>query len=86
MMIKMIAGHTRVIGKSQGYLGLPIRDEKIACTVNGDSTPCMTTAWEPTPDEIAAIVAGGTVYLRIIGTGHPPVMLWAEAPASEPQP
>lgn len=76
MQIGMIAGHTRIIGKSQGYLGLPIRDITTECTVNGPETPAMETAWLPTPAEIAAINAGASIILRILGTGHPPVMLY----------
>lgn len=75
MQIGMIAGATRVIGKSQGYLGLPLRDEVINCKVGGDSTPAMTTAWFPTPAELAALNAGAPVHVRLIGTGHPPIMV-----------
>lgn len=75
MFIGHVIGATRTIGKSQGYLGLPIRDELINCTVNGPETPAMVTAWIPTPEEIARIVAGAPVHLRILGTLHPPVML-----------
>lgn len=76
MIIKRIEGATRVLGQSQGYLGLPIRDEPIHCTVGGPETPSMVTAWEPTPEEVAAIAYGAPIYLRIIGTAHPPVMLF----------
>lgn len=79
MIIKMIDGVTRVIGKAQGYLGLPLRDELTNCSVGG-VVPSMVTAWEPTPEELAALNAGGAVYLRILGTAHPPVMVWAEGP------
>lgn len=75
MIIKMIEGATRVLGKSQGYLGLPIRDELINETVNGPATPAMATAWEPTPDELTRLNAGAPVVLRVLGTAHPPVML-----------
>jgi hypothetical protein len=77
MMIIRIAGATRVIGQSQGYLGLPLRDE-IREMKLGDAVHrfhAMVTAWEPTPDEIARIVAGAPIYLCVLGTGHPPVML-----------
>jgi hypothetical protein len=74
MQIGRIEGATRVLGQSQGYLGLPVRDEMIECDVGG-FTPAMTTAWLPTQEEIDAIVAGAPIYLRILGTGHPPVML-----------
>lgn len=75
MQIGMIEGHTRIIGKSQGYLGLPLRDVLLDSTVSGPETPAMETAWLPTPKEIEAITAGAPIILTIIGTGHPPVML-----------
>lgn len=55
MLSGHIEGATRIVGKSQGYLGLAIRDEAICCTVNGPQTPSMTTAWMPTPEELAAL-------------------------------
>ncbi len=83
MQIAMIEGATRIIGKSQGYLGLPVRDEAICCTVGGDGTPCMVTAWQPTPDELARLNAGASVHLRLLGTAHPPVMVEVgEAPTA----
>jgi hypothetical protein len=75
MQIGMIEGHTRIIGKSQRYLGLPLRDVVINSTVTGPETPAMETAWFPTPKEIEAINAGAPIILTIIGEGHPPVML-----------
>jgi hypothetical protein len=75
MMIKRIRGFTREIGKSQGYLGLPLRDELINDSVTGANTPSMVTAWEPTPDEIARLVCSAPVLLRVVGVGHPPVMI-----------
>lgn len=75
MMIKRIDGATRVLGKSQGYLGLPIRDVKLNCTVGGEGTPAMITAWEPTPDEIERLRRGAPIYLTVLGSAHPPVLL-----------
>jgi len=74
MIIAMIEGCTRIIGKSQGYLGLPLRDGVVNCSVNGP-TAAMETAWEPTPDELAKLNAGAPVILRVLGTQHPPVYL-----------
>lgn len=71
----MIKGHTRVAGKSQGYLGLPIRDVRINCSVNGLDTPAMETAWFPTPAELAALNAGAPVLVRILGQVPPPMMI-----------
>ena len=75
MQIGRIPNATRVIGKSQGYFGLPVRDEQINCSVNGEATPAMVTAWLPTPEELAALNAGAAVHVRILGTQHPPIML-----------
>jgi hypothetical protein len=82
MQIGRISGCTRVLGQRQGYLGLPLRDVAVNCAVCGPDTPAMETAWLPTPDEIARVVAGAPVILRVIGINHPPVMLEVgEAPA-----
>lgn len=74
MQSGMIEGATRVVEKSQGYLGLAIRDERIICPVNGPDTPAMVTAWQPTPAELAALNAGASVHVRILGS-VPPSML-----------
>lgn len=73
MQIAMIEGATRVCGKGQGYLGLPIRDERIDCKVNGPNTPQMVTAWTPTPEELAMLNAGASVHVSIIGSAPPPI-------------
>ena len=63
-------GTTRRIGKSQGYLGLSVAD-----CLSPDGVPMMLTSWQPSPKELAALVAGAPVYLWIIGQAHPPVMV-----------
>lgn len=73
MQIGRIKGATRVLGKSQGYFGLPVRDEPINCSVGGPGTPSMVTAWLPTPKELEALNAGAPVHVRILGTAHPPI-------------
>lgn len=70
-----IEGETRRLGESQGYLGLPIRNDIVECTVGGAGTPCMLSAWMPSDEERAAISAGAPIILRVIGTAHPPVMI-----------
>jgi hypothetical protein len=72
--IHPIKGATRVLGEHQGYFSLPVRDEVVNCTVNGVS-PSMVTEWKPTPEELAAILAGAPIQVRISGTQHPPIML-----------
>lgn len=75
MQIGYVEGATRVLGKSQGYLGLPVRDEMIECTVGGEGTPSMVTAWLPTTDELERLNAGAPIHLRLLGQAHPPVMI-----------
>lgn len=75
MLIARIEGATRVIGKSQGYLGLPIRDVTVNCAVNGEGTPAMVTAWQPTPQELEALNNGASVHVQLLGDAHPPIMV-----------
>ncbi len=39
MQIGRIQGWTRELGKGQGYLGLPLRDTVVNCTVGGTAHP-----------------------------------------------
>ena len=75
MQIGHIKGCTRTIGKSQGYIGLPLRDIRENCSVNGEHTPAMQTAWFPSPKEIEDIQAGAPIILTVLGTVHPPVRM-----------
>lgn len=42
---------------------------------------CSVSRWEPTPDELATLNAGGSVELWVMG-GQPPVMLTVRPHAS----
>lgn len=88
MEIGRIIGATRVLGKSQGYIGLPVRDEAKNLgdlphmlqtfhndKVTGPLTPTMETVWFPSPDELARLAAGAGIHVSLVGTGHPPIML-----------
>ena len=83
MQVGCIDGATRIVGKSQGYLGLPIRDERINCSVNGPETPAMITAWVPSSEELAALNAGAAVHVRILGVVPPPMFVFV-GPTPEP--
>lgn len=60
MLVAIIEGATREIGKSQGYFGLPVKD-----IILPDGTPMMQTAWTPTPDELAALQAGANIIVTL---------------------
>lgn len=70
MIVLSIAGATRRLGKAQGYLTLPIMD-----TVTPAGAPVMISAWEPTPADLERLTMGAPIYLMVVGTQHPPVML-----------
>ncbi len=44
---------------------------------------CCESAWEPTPQELRDLNAGGQVVLRVIGW-QVPVALYVEPPPSDP--
>lgn len=75
MEVGRIPGTTRVLGKSQGYYGLPVRDIVLNDAVTGPNSPAMETAWIPNQDELLRLCAGASIILRVMGSGHPPVML-----------
>lgn len=75
MLSGRIEGATRTIGEAQGYEGLPVRDDRVNCAVNGPDTPMMTTAWIPTPEELAALNAGASIHVKLLGTRHPPILV-----------
>lgn len=75
MLIDRIEGWTRVLGKAQGYIGLPVRDVVLLDNATGHETPAVMTAWRPLPDELERIMSGAPIYLTILGEGHPPVMM-----------
>lgn len=69
-----ITGTTRTLGKSQGYLGLNIRDD-----MDGD-TPYMVSSWTPTPVELNILNHGGTIHLKVMGNVHPPIKFEIKEP------
>lgn len=83
MLIARIEGATRTIGEKQGYLGLPIRDELVHCSVLGPNTPAMRTAWHPTPSELLALQSGACVHVMLLGVSHPPIMVTVGDPPND---
>lgn len=65
---------TRTVGSDQEkYHDLDIFD-----FVTEDGESCMQSAWQPTEDELKALLNGGTVRLFILGTKWPPVKIMVE--------
>ena len=58
-----ISNATRRLAESQDeFTSLSILDEEV------DGVPYMTSLWEPSPQELRDLIAGGHVRLSIIGT------------------
>lgn len=74
-------GQSRVLEAPKGWdheangecVGLPVRIERY-----GDTVAC-SSAWKPTPEQLAVLNAGGAVYATAFG-GQPPLMLDVLAP------
>lgn len=73
MQISRIRGFTRILGKQQGYLGLPVRDG--FCEIDGEQYHKITVAFEPMPDEIEKIIAGAPVELTLLCFTPPPMLM-----------
>ncbi len=83
MMIGMIEGCTRILGKSQGYLGLSIKDQTYLDVTTGETVPTMVSAWLPSPAELEALNKGASIHVRLFGNQHPPIMLSVGTPPEE---
>ena len=81
-MIPMrITGATHYLGAPKGWE--PDKDGKCChLAVRVVDGNVWESAWEPTPAELAALNAGGSVLLRVVG-GQPPVMLLVEPATAE---
>lgn len=75
MEIGKVIGATRTLGAPEGWdhEQLPVGALPI-CDVVSDGTPWMVSAWEPTAEEIAHIVANGKVFLWIQGASSHPIV------------
>jgi len=85
MLVGRIPNATRVLGAPPDWdkatkgpcCGLPVQDIETA------AGPAMMSAWQPTPDELARLIAGASVTLLVLGRIHPPVSLAVSMPPAE---
>ena len=67
---------THIIGRSQGYAGLAVHFSTVIDGPSQLETPCLRTAWLPTPDQLAKLNAGASIVIELIKvTQHPPIMV-----------
>jgi len=79
MIPKHIRNATRVLGKPTDWddaengpcVGLPILDYEEPST----GVKYMISLWEPSPEELKAIIAGAPIKLWVCGVAHPVVAL-----------
>lgn len=77
MLPGRIEGSTRILGAPSSWdpsvsgpcAGLAVRD------LVDNGLPWMVSSWEPTPEELAQLVAGGRIQLWVQGVSHPVVAL-----------
>lgn len=70
MRCTRFAGMTQILGMDQRFIPLPVRVDKPE-----DGPTTITSCWLLTSEEIAQLVAGGAVYLTVLGPSHPAVKL-----------
>jgi hypothetical protein len=79
MDIKHITGATHMLGappnwdpEKDGACGvLPVR-----AGMHSPGVPCMVSEWKPSPEEIAVLAAGGSIFLSVVGATHPVVAVY----------
>lgn len=76
MIPKRISGATLYMGAPKGWQ--PEKDGNcVHLAVRVVEGNIFQSAWEPTPEELAMLNAGGSMVLSVVG-GQPPVMLSVE--------
>lgn len=78
MIIGIPDNHNVVAGRSQGYLGLPMRVQKHNTSLKDGrvfESDCMITKWIPTKEELARLAMGEAIYIRMLGSVPPPMMV-----------
>lgn len=83
MLIRRIKGYTNVFKAPAQWNQDKGRCSDLAVrVVKTEQGHCCESAWEPTPAELAALNAGGSVILRVFG-GQPPVAVYVETQDAE---
>ena len=77
----VIKSHNIVLGRNQeGVKPLYARVE------NYKESPCVKSAWEPSPDELKMLQAGGSVVLSVLSYPPPPVWIDVQPPFKDAPP
>ena len=77
MQSSKVSGFTRELGKPAGWdeaVNGPCESLAILDTEH-NGQPVMVSKWLPTPEELASLNAGQSIFLWVFGTRHPAVAL-----------
>jgi hypothetical protein len=83
-LIKRIEGATRVLGKDQGYIPLPVRDRRVIDQATGKEVNELAIAFELTPLEMEGLINGMTLYVSMYAITPPPVRVYVGASPDDP--
>lgn len=75
MIEKLPDTEVLIHGKSQGYLGLPVRHAIAYDAAAECACASMTTAWTPTPAELEALNAGASIHVELLHLRVVPPMM-----------
>lgn len=69
-----VEGDVVVHGKSQGYIGLPVRHSKEVDPTTNKEAHCMEMAFLPTIEDMHRLIAGEPIILTLLHMSLPPPM------------
>ena len=61
-------------------MDLPVWRGQVPIDERGTTVHTIISCWQPSKEDIEAIVAGKPIYLAVTATGQPPVSLYTENP------
>lgn len=83
MRVTQHPSNNDVLGAPAGSSIEECRPAPITRTLYADGTPSVSTYWQPTEAERAAIAAGAMVQVEVLGVTMPPMIVGAEGVANE---
>lgn len=83
MEIGKISGFTRVLGESQGYLGLPVRDNQVLDPVSDQVVNSLSTAWIPNKEDLERLNAGAPIIVSMFCVTPHPMLVSIGQPTKE---
>jgi hypothetical protein len=82
MINRHIDGAVRQVGKTQGFVGISVLYGHQRVVYEGEemSAATVTTAWEPTPAELARLNQGASIQIELLMALWPPCLITVGEP------